>query len=120
MVQQIGELLRLGRGVHRAEHGAGLQRRENADDGLPAVLQKQDDAVPALDAAAGQAGGEAVRQRVELTVAQPPAAAHQRDLVRKAPGAVLQKSLYPHRSPARVSCMSACLRSATDASLRRT
>src|ERR1700694_4027195 len=105
MVEQIGSLLRLGRGIDGAQRGAGFERGENADDRLPAILHEQDDAVPGLHAAARQRHGQTIRQRVEIAIAEPLAPGHQRDLVGKALGAVLKEPLYPHRSPALVSRM---------------
>jgi hypothetical protein len=88
MVEQVGELVRLGRGVDRAEHGAGFEHGENADDRLPAILHEQHDAISAPNAAPRQRPGKTIRQRVEIAIAEPLAAGHERDLVGTAPGAV--------------------------------
>src|SRR5437763_4827697 len=96
MVEQIRELWRLGRGIDRAKHGASLQGSENADDRLPAVLEEQQHAVPALHAAARQGSAEAIGEGVELSVGEPLAPGRQSDLFGKSPGAVLEESLYPH------------------------
>src|SRR5262249_51862505 len=90
------ELLGLGRRVDRAEHGAGLERSENRDHCLVAVVHEHDDAVAARDAVLGERTREAIGSEVELAVTHARVAGDERNLVAAPPGAVSQELLDAH------------------------
>ena len=98
IVEHIGKLVGLGRGIDRAEDAAGFQHGENGDDGLPAIVHEDDDAIAALDARCGKCGREPVGRRVEIGVAHaawPPGPAR---ACRKLQGALAAETFDPHVS----------------------
>ena len=71
VVEDVGELVGLGRRVDRAEDGAGLEHGEDRDHRLGTIVQEHDDAIAARDAARGR-GPAASRSEsvVELAIGQ--------------------------------------------------
>ena len=88
VVENEGELVGFGRWVNGTEHGAGLQHGKNRDNRLDTIVQEQDDAIAARDAAIEQALGELVGEIVELAEGQALAGGDKGGLVREANGAV--------------------------------
>ncbi len=79
IVDDEGELVRLGRGIDRAEHGAGLEHGEDRDHRFPAIVHEDDDAIaalrrrPAADAAASRSDSCVELGKVTAAVRRRPA-----------------------------------------------
>ncbi len=82
VVEQVGELVRLGLRVDRHEHGAGFERGEDADDGLGAVVQEDGDPVATPDGASLQRRREPRGACIDIPPGQALGIAHERDLRR--------------------------------------
>src|SRR5439155_21543819 len=90
------KLLRFARAVDDHEHASRLEDCENADDGFHTVVEIDCDAIAAAHAGGDEHIGQAVGHRVYLRISQPLAVADERDLIRRALGAVMQEVLDEH------------------------
>ena len=97
IVEDVGELLRLGRCIDGREDRAGLERREDRHDGFDAIVHEDDDAVAALHALRRKRRRQPVGGEVDVLEGRPELAGDQRRLARRAPRARSQKFLNPHR-----------------------
>ena len=103
VVEDVGELVGLGRGIDGLNTRAGLEHGEDRDDRLPAIVQEDDDAVAARHAARARAPRPAGRtSRSSSAIGQPLAAARPARSCREARRALSRRNcstriclLYP-------------------------
>ena len=105
VLQHVGQLFRLDRGIDRNENTSGAQGAEDRQDRFDAVLEVENDTIPAPGSQGDKPCGHGIDGRVHLPVGEAGLTADQAGLLGKALSAIREKpiNLQPERLALRVS-----------------